>query len=477
VGTNSDFIADVQLPTSSTSYELRFIYSSSTQAFDFDFDDVFVGPSPGSSYGGFVGDWTAYTPTLAGFTSPTSISCYYRRVGDSIEVQGRFVNGTPNATTVGIGLPTGMTIASTSKIPSGLTVVGTYARGITNATSTIFSVIAQAGATSVNIGLWSVGAVSRGPLTAETGTGFSAGGETHSFEFKVPILGFSTSMVLSSETDTRIVAFTSNTAAQIANATFATITWTASKDTHGCWTGSAYVVKVPGYYLITGAVNYDENPNNAGIRQVNVAVNGVSITGENKPAVNGFGTSMLPFAAGRYCVVGDSITVNGYQNSGAVKNLIAGTSLSITMLSGPAQVAASEKITAKYTNVASTSLSSTLSAIPFATKKWDSHGIWNGSTATMPRAGYLRAKIHLCSSSAVLGTTQLFDAYVYKNGAQADELVRILGNGSSGNFGIAGDAKIQVSAGDTIQFYVRWQGAAATLFNSDVLNWLELDLE
>lgn len=61
-------------------------------------------------------DWTAYTPTIsAGFGTPTSVSFFYRVVGDSLQVRGSFFPGTVAGTASSISLPSGFNI-STSKI-------------------------------------------------------------------------------------------------------------------------------------------------------------------------------------------------------------------------------------------------------------------------------------------------------------------------------------------------------------------------
>jgi hypothetical protein len=43
---------------------------------------------------GIITDWVAYTPTFQGFGSPSSIQVYSRRVGDTLQIRGRFTSGT-----------------------------------------------------------------------------------------------------------------------------------------------------------------------------------------------------------------------------------------------------------------------------------------------------------------------------------------------------------------------------------------------
>lgn len=50
-------------------------------------------------------DWAEYTPTLIGFGTATNSNFHYRRVGDTLEIQGFFTSGTSTATLAQIPLP------------------------------------------------------------------------------------------------------------------------------------------------------------------------------------------------------------------------------------------------------------------------------------------------------------------------------------------------------------------------------------
>jgi hypothetical protein len=77
-------------------------------------DNAFVGLSSPFTSGANIGPWIPYTPTLgAGFGTPTSVSVFYRQVGDTIEVQGSMVTGTVAASFATISLPNSYTIDTT----------------------------------------------------------------------------------------------------------------------------------------------------------------------------------------------------------------------------------------------------------------------------------------------------------------------------------------------------------------------------
>lgn len=103
-------------------------------------------------------EWASYTPTFGSdFGTVSSVSFFWRRMGDSIEIRGRFVTGTVGGSGAGggIGLPNSYTIDS-AKLPSNTTSAegpvvggwtqgsvssGQYAGNIVTATTTSTSVV------------------------------------------------------------------------------------------------------------------------------------------------------------------------------------------------------------------------------------------------------------------------------------------------------------------------------------------------
>lgn len=71
-----------------------------------------------------TGAWTAATTSAGSFTTNTTYSTFYRRVGDSIEMRTVLTfAGVPNSVTCTIGLPDNL-VADTAKIPAGYLLVG-----------------------------------------------------------------------------------------------------------------------------------------------------------------------------------------------------------------------------------------------------------------------------------------------------------------------------------------------------------------
>jgi len=52
--------------------------------------------------------WAPYTPTFAGFGTVSNVAVYWRRVGDTCEIKGRFTSGTPTAAPATMTMPDGI---------------------------------------------------------------------------------------------------------------------------------------------------------------------------------------------------------------------------------------------------------------------------------------------------------------------------------------------------------------------------------
>lgn len=89
----------------------------------------------------------AYTPTIVGCGTVSSVNFYYRQIGDYLHIEGSFISGTPAATPTTFTLPNSGTIGTINSN----TLVGSGTRN--NAAGGVYSVIATAsGASTLGIG-------------------------------------------------------------------------------------------------------------------------------------------------------------------------------------------------------------------------------------------------------------------------------------------------------------------------------------
>ena len=130
-------------------------------------------------------DWISYTPAITGFGTPppANIDFKYRRIGDSIEIQGRFTSGSPTAVEAQLGLPSALTI-NNNKI-SLLKVVGGLSTDVSG--SSPFNTTATGNDAFLNI-TTDVGASGIAPLVANS---VVSPGAVLTFYATVPITGYS----------------------------------------------------------------------------------------------------------------------------------------------------------------------------------------------------------------------------------------------------------------------------------------------
>lgn len=141
--------------------------------------------------------WANYPSTisLTGVGTATSIEAKWRRVGVSLQVRAKWVNGTTTATSFKAGLPGG-TIDTAQLLTAQSIHVGSCFHTITGSPIAIptsnrgpFAVIVVSGV-SDGVGVSDSVDLSTGNFTVTLGTGMAATGQGVSIEFEVPMTGW-----------------------------------------------------------------------------------------------------------------------------------------------------------------------------------------------------------------------------------------------------------------------------------------------
>lgn len=135
----------------------------------------------------YVSPWVAYTPVFTGMGTPTSVSFMSRRVGDSLEVSGNFITGTPTnvEARVSIGY-NGVSGNVTSR--SGLPSISYAGQTVKNQSGSYHHfVLKEPGVSYMTFGR--SGAIENG-LNKVTGTGDFPSGYTYSLSALFPIQGW-----------------------------------------------------------------------------------------------------------------------------------------------------------------------------------------------------------------------------------------------------------------------------------------------
>lgn len=136
-------------------------------------------------------DWALYTPTYsAGFGTVATSYVYWRRNGDSLELQGTFVTGTVAASAATLTIPSGLTI-DTAKLAGGgqpilLGFGGRFAVGVPNTLSVIYG-----SSTTIGFSRYADAGVN-GTNGPQNGSAIFANTESETFSARIPIVGWKT---------------------------------------------------------------------------------------------------------------------------------------------------------------------------------------------------------------------------------------------------------------------------------------------
>lgn len=376
-GVIEKFAVEFQTASNSNSYRL-IIHTGSTSAsaYTIKFDNFMLGPEA-KLYGSAITDWISYTPNLS-TVGILSSNGYWRRTGDSIEIEGRMeFNGAGSASTLTVGVPSGVTIDTTKIVSLSTSSVGVgywsdsgtgfFTLLARSNTSTTFSFYQQAGTASFN-------------------TTVCASGDVITFNVKLPVTGWSSSQVFSQDADTRVVAAQAYAATISSTATGSPIIFpTVGADTHSAYnsTTGLYTAPVSGYYQANVEIALGTF---ASGNYTYISVNGNTTPGANRPVVawsvvaNGAmsGSGIVFVNAGQTISIRATATLTSSDPS----------NLSIYRLSGPAQIAASESVAALYTGAPPTgTFNSSFNTVTYGTKVKDSHNAYSGGVYTIPTSG------------------------------------------------------------------------------------------
>jgi hypothetical protein len=439
-----------QTTANSTQYRIAVVsVHASSGATTLYFDDFFVGPQS-TSVGPVVTDFQSYTPTIgAGFGTATAVTMFWKRVGDTVLIQGTFQAGTLAASVASVSLPLGL--VSSASINTD-TVVGNWVNNTGSATA------AKSGplliASSANTIYFGVSDYTTGisPQVHQNGNVVATSNtQLIYFNAVVPITGWSSNVQMSSDTDTRVISFSGSTNSQAVTAGV-DITFTASADKTNSWNGTQFKVPVSGDYSVSGGLG------NSVTTTPSVFLNGVQFLGNYwSTAIGGYQTAGSVLLTN--CKAGDLISLQS-NATGTLSN----ATLFINRLSGPSVIANTESVNARYFNTV-TAISSTPTAIAFTSSSKDSHSAYSGSTYTIPTSGTYA----VVASASILGTYSAgvtsSDIYIYKNGVVYADFFNYASASNALSLNI--HDLVSCVAGDTIQIYVSTLATSPSLQNSN----------
>jgi len=242
-----------QTASNSTSYRLIImnVDSSNTTSRSLYFDQIAVGPT-NLARGSIISDWKSYTPT-GEWTTNTTYTGKYRRVGDSMELQVSLdLTGAPVGTFGYFNIPSGFSI-DTSKLATPATAYG-YGGMVTirdTGAGTYHGVTRVASSGSIGIQVLNSSSQTV-PLTATVPMTFVSG-DSISLKISVPIQGWSSDSVSSEDLGGRsIVVEGAGNGGLGITLNLTPIDFTESRDTTASFDGSIFTAPESGDYQIEG---------------------------------------------------------------------------------------------------------------------------------------------------------------------------------------------------------------------------------
>jgi hypothetical protein len=470
VGTTVKHIATFQTASNVTSYRLCVhVASVSTATYSLALDNISVGPQV-VQYGAPITDPVSATPTWTnlGFSGTSVNSIVWWRAGKFLFARAYF---NPSA---GTGSASGFLLT----LPAGLSIDNSAVPGPESPASLgVYKVYDDAGGAATGIGTVDYDTATRVAFRRSDSATFTTSAmttaDTFSCEFSVPIAGWSSTVQMSNDTDTRVVAasYVGTSIAISAAATFKPTT--KSFDTHSAFNTSTgvYTVPVPGIYRVstTGYTNVT-----AAATRVDPYIykNGAPVTGLTAVFNSGANSVRVPmtFSGLVSCIAGETLSV--------VTATVVGVSsideggLNIERLSGPSAIAASETVAARYATSAAPAISAAGATITYGIRIFDSHGAMSGANYAVPVGGLYRVSFQMHTASVAWAANGYVYGEVLKGGS-ADATLGLFRVAAAVTASIAnsGTAVLRCNAGELLSIKV-YSSAATTLGANTLDNYV-----
>lgn len=375
------------------------------------------------SYGSPITDVVTYTPstTNIGTATFTTLTGTYSRAGDyaNITISAILSGAGSGASAFTFSLPSGL-VADSSKYISGNTIGFASTYSLDAATQYKAVGASLSSTTTVNL-------LNDGAGGAYVGTDLRADTQIY-INLKIPIVGWSSSVVMSSDAGTRVTAATMyrTSSSQTISSTSETKVQlnAASPDTHGgadTTTNYRYTFKEPGIYSV-GATAFVNSITSGEVYTVRIKKTGTNII-QGSAAGGASGVSVVAIPRVISAVAGDYVEMYVQSSSDASYDIL-GTAdtvsyMSIQRISGPSQIAASDTVGALYTGAPPTgTLNSTPNITTFGTKVKDSHGVYLSGSYTVQMSGQYDIGAAVDITHASIAVNQYAGIAIYIDGVQ-----------------------------------------------------------
>jgi len=438
-------VTEFQASSNSTSYRLILhVATVSASAWTFKFDNVQVGPRE-IARGPIVTDWVAYTPSTNGFGTISALTALWRRVGDSLEIKATFTSGTTTAAAARINLPTGLTISSSLSTNGAIVGGWVSQKSTTNANRNSASAFVKASngnfISASNVG----DGASAANLTEILANAVFTSTTVQSVHVTgIPIQGWASNVVTSSDSGTRLVATTLKLSGNqsVASASETTISFDTvvfdktgifSLANNGVIIGESGVCDVTIQTYVTSLTALDNTA-------LNIKVNGTIVRQLFYPLASTIGSFAM--TADIDVKAGDIVTTSIDSAADTAFTLDgdgARTFLSVAKRQSPQTIGMADKVVVRASGNPASATSGNI--IIFPTVDYDTTGSYSSSTGrfTSPINGFCRVHGAIGSANAAV------DVNIFVN---ASSVILAGSTNSAGEGTYSGTVK--VNAGDLV---------------------------
>lgn len=467
-GGKGTHLAQFQTAADSTSYRL-IIHQSSTNATAYDvyLDNISVGPREVVK-GAAMTDWKSYTPTFTGFGTVSDVDFQYKRVGDSMFIQGVFTSGTATAVEAQISLPNSLTVKSGTPLKKA----GVYFRGSTS--SADFATVLITGDDS----FLNLGAVNAADdrLVAADGTATIGTSQKLSLNAQIPIQGWSSNAVTSEDLGGRevVARYTTNTEGTYANGVYTTIPYEDldydSTSSYNTSTGE-YTVPETGYYDINAKAMLKSLIANAGEMSIAIYVDGAKVE-DGFNYIENAALEMRNISSTVFLNKGQVVTIRLYQTNGGNRALFTqGTynTFSIAKRSSPQTILETETVAARYTSDSGQASGTADVIVKYEDLVSDTHNAYDTSTGlyTIPVSGFYVISCSIQTANATWAFGNIVSLDIEVDGSEINEgVLRILGTDNT-NFRLNNSTVVYLNKGQTVGIVSNNSQSAAISTNSN----------
>ena len=473
------FQAEFQTSATGSSYRLiAHVASTSALAYELKVDNISIAPSQ-YVYAAPISDAQLFASTLTNFGNATQ-NLFYSRDGEYLLLHGSInIGSTAPTGTFTFSLPPGLTI-NTAKLGAG-GASQPFGRATGYRNSTGGSYIADVFIVNLSTNTFQFNSITGAyaPWNATTPITWASGSADRIMIYgvRVPIQGWTSNTQQSDGYDARELSLSmfASTAQLLTTATFTKKIFSTTEISKGLvWdsTNSRVVAVSAGTYSISAFARMGLTTAYTG--QILIYKNGVATSLYGSVVSSEVGVSV----SGQLSLnANDYIEVFVYQNSGANLNC-TGANLHITKVQAPTTISATETIALKYSSTAGTSIAAGgTTGVPYATREYDTHNAWDGTTFRPPAPGFYRFTANTYYASAVINVGAGKNILIRKNNTTDYFLkVWIPSNTYTGNFYDKGDETVYLTTSDTVQIkLVHNEAAARSLDTAAGLNVLTIE--